>query len=131
MAEPAHLLLSADYSQIELRILAHVSGDATLIDAFQRGEDIRDRASREVFGPFSPIPTKAASAPSVPAGVASGSARSERSPQARQPAPAAHVVAATPALRKPSGMCTPRFSPEPPHTARAAPACWPPSGSSG
>lgn len=53
VAEPGCLLLSADYSQIELRILAHLSGDATLIDAFRRGEDIHDRTSREVFGPFS------------------------------------------------------------------------------
>jgi DNA polymerase-1 len=55
VAEPGCLLLSADYSQIELRILAHLSGDATLIDAFQKGEDIHDRTSREIFGPFSPI----------------------------------------------------------------------------
>ena len=55
VAEPGHLLLSADYSQIELRVLAHLSLDPTLIDAFRRGEDIHDRTSREVFGPFSPI----------------------------------------------------------------------------
>ncbi len=55
VAEPGHLLLSADYSQIELRVLAHLSLDPTLIDAFQRGEDIHDRTSREVFGPFPPI----------------------------------------------------------------------------
>jgi DNA polymerase-1 len=55
VAETGHLLLSADYSQIELRILAHLSRDATLIDAFRRGEDIHDRTSREVFGPFSPV----------------------------------------------------------------------------
>jgi len=56
VAEPGHLLLSADYSQIELRILAHLSGDETLIDTFRRGEDVHDRTAREVFGPLSPIP---------------------------------------------------------------------------
>ena len=56
MAEPGHLLLSADYSQIELRVLAHLSGDPTLIDTFRRGEDVHDRTSREIFGPFSPVP---------------------------------------------------------------------------
>src|SRR3989304_4449833 len=43
VAEPGHLLLSADYSQIELRILAHLSQDKTLIETFRRGEDIPDR----------------------------------------------------------------------------------------
>jgi DNA polymerase-1 len=56
VAEPGHLLLSADYSQIELRVLAHLSGDETLIDTFRRGEDVHDRTSREVFGPLSAIP---------------------------------------------------------------------------
>ena len=56
VAEPGHLLLSADYSQIELRVLAHLSGDEILIDTFRRGEDVHDRTSREVFGPLSAIP---------------------------------------------------------------------------
>ena len=43
-------LLSADYSQIELRILAHMSGDATLIDAFRSGQDVHARTASEVFG---------------------------------------------------------------------------------
>jgi DNA polymerase-1 len=48
--EPKHVLISADYSQIELRILAHLSGDAALSEAFFSDEDIhRDTASR-VFG---------------------------------------------------------------------------------
>jgi DNA polymerase-1 len=55
VAEAGHLLLSADYSQIELRILAHLSKDETLIDTFRRGEDIHDRTSREVFGAFSAL----------------------------------------------------------------------------
>jgi DNA polymerase-1 len=45
-----HLLLSADYSQVELRILAHYSRDESLIEAFQRGEDIHRRTAAEVAG---------------------------------------------------------------------------------
>lgn len=45
-----NLLLAADYSQIELRILADVAGDAALIDAFARGEDIHVRTAAEIFG---------------------------------------------------------------------------------
>jgi len=56
VAEPGHLLLSADYSQIELRVLAHLSGDPTLIDTFRKGEDVHDRTSREIFGALSPVP---------------------------------------------------------------------------
>jgi DNA polymerase-1 len=50
IASPGNLLLSADYSQIELRILAHLSGDSILVDAFRRGEDIHSRTAQEVFG---------------------------------------------------------------------------------
>ena len=50
VAEPGHVLISADYSQIELRVLAHLSGDEALIDAFRRGEDIHDRTALKVFG---------------------------------------------------------------------------------
>jgi DNA polymerase-1 len=42
--------VAADYSQIELRILAHVSGEESLIEAFRRGEDIHARTASEVFG---------------------------------------------------------------------------------
>ncbi len=49
-APPGQLLLSADYSQIELRILAHLAGEATLIEAFVRGEDIHARTASEVLG---------------------------------------------------------------------------------
>src|SRR5712691_4317111 len=55
VAEAGHLLLSADYSQIELRVLAHLSKDPTLIDTFRRGEDVHDRTSREIFGPLSAV----------------------------------------------------------------------------
>jgi DNA polymerase-1 len=48
--EPGWRFLAADYSQIELRILAHVSGEESLIEAFRRGEDIHRRTASEVFG---------------------------------------------------------------------------------
>ncbi len=44
------ILLAADYSQIELRVLAHISGDATLTDSFLNDEDIHTRTASEVFG---------------------------------------------------------------------------------
>ena len=49
-ASPGYRLLSADYSQIELRILAHLSEDPILTEAFRRGEDIHSRTAQEVFG---------------------------------------------------------------------------------
>lgn len=45
-----HVLLSADYSQVELRIMAHMSGDSAMLDAFQRGEDIHRNTASKVFG---------------------------------------------------------------------------------
>jgi DNA polymerase-1 len=50
VAEPGNVLISADYSQIELRVLAHLAGEQTLVDAFNKGEDIHDRTARKVFG---------------------------------------------------------------------------------
>ena len=50
VAEPGHVLISADYSQIELRVLAHLSGDDALVDAFRKDEDIHDRTALKVFG---------------------------------------------------------------------------------
>jgi DNA polymerase-1 len=50
VAEKGKVLLSADYSQIELRVMAHMSGDAVLTDAFRNGEDIHARTAQEVFG---------------------------------------------------------------------------------
>ncbi len=49
-ADAGHVLISADYSQIELRVLAHLSGDAALVDAFTQGIDIHDRTAERVFG---------------------------------------------------------------------------------
>ena len=50
IAPPGHRLVSADYSQIELRIMAHLSGDRRLLDAFAGGEDIHRATAAEVFG---------------------------------------------------------------------------------
>jgi DNA polymerase-1 len=50
VAEPGWVLLSADYSQVELRILAHISGDEYLLAAFARGEDIHASAASKVYG---------------------------------------------------------------------------------
>ncbi len=47
--ESGNLLISADYSQVELRVLAHLSQDEVLVSAFRAGEDIHDRTAREVF----------------------------------------------------------------------------------
>ena len=49
-SDDEHILVDADYSQIELRILAHISGDENMIDAFNSGADIHRRTSAQVFG---------------------------------------------------------------------------------
>jgi DNA polymerase-1 len=53
VAAPGHVLISADYSQIELRVLAHLAQEDALIDAFRTGADIHDRTAARVFGPGS------------------------------------------------------------------------------
>ncbi|MBU6283895.1 DNA polymerase I, partial [bacterium] len=50
VAPPGHVLLAGDYSQIELRVLAHLSSDPVLVEAFRSGEDIHRRTAAEVFG---------------------------------------------------------------------------------
>ena len=50
IASPGHLLLSADYSQIELRLMAHFSGDPLLVHAYRTGQDIHTLTASEVFG---------------------------------------------------------------------------------
>jgi DNA polymerase I len=50
IAEPGFVLISADYSQIELRVLAHLSGDEALTEAFRQRIDIHDRTAERVFG---------------------------------------------------------------------------------
>ncbi|MDD5250225.1 MAG: DNA polymerase I [Rhodocyclaceae bacterium] len=50
IAPPGHVIVSADYSQVELRIMAHLSNDARLLDAFGRGEDVHRATAAEIFG---------------------------------------------------------------------------------
>ena len=50
VAPPGHVILSADYSQIELRIMAHISGDPGLLKAFAEGMDVHRATASEVFG---------------------------------------------------------------------------------
>jgi DNA polymerase-1 len=50
VADQGKILISADYSQVELRIMAHFSEDAVLLDAFRSGQDIHSRTAQEVFG---------------------------------------------------------------------------------
>ncbi|HXJ22258.1 MAG TPA: DNA polymerase I [Polyangia bacterium] len=58
VAKPGHVLVSADYSQIELRILAHFSRDPAFLEAFRSGQDIHQRTAAEVFG----VPAEAVTA---------------------------------------------------------------------
>jgi DNA polymerase-1 len=50
IAEPGYVLLTADYSQIELRLLAHFSSDALLVEAYRRGDDVHTLTASQVFG---------------------------------------------------------------------------------
>ena len=50
VSAPGHLLLAADYSQIELRVLAHLSGDEALVEIFRQGRDIHSETAKRVFG---------------------------------------------------------------------------------
>jgi DNA polymerase-1 len=50
IADEGHVLLSADYSQVELRVFAHYSGDAAFLEAFSEGEDIHRRTASEILG---------------------------------------------------------------------------------
>ena len=71
---PGWVIVSADYSQIELRVLAHISGDQVLIESFRADEDIHRRTASEVFGvPFEEVtPEMRASAKAVNFGIVYG-----------------------------------------------------------
>ncbi|HEY4360799.1 MAG TPA: DNA polymerase I [Bryobacteraceae bacterium] len=71
---PGWKLIVADYSQIELRLLAHMSRDAVLLDAFRHGEDIHTRTAAEVFGvpPLMITPEQRRNAKAVNFGIVYG-----------------------------------------------------------
>ncbi|HYA98250.1 MAG TPA: DNA polymerase I [Methylomirabilota bacterium] len=73
-APQGKILLSADYSQIELRIMAHFSGDPVLIEAFRSGEDIHARTAQEVFGvgPLAQTPDHRRAAKAINFGIIYG-----------------------------------------------------------
>ncbi len=50
IADPGHVLISVDYSQIEFRVLAHLAGDEFLIEAFREGADFHERTALKIFG---------------------------------------------------------------------------------
>src|SRR4029077_5092095 len=50
IAEPGYVLISADYSQIEFRVLAHLSEDPVLVEAFREGADFHERTALKIFG---------------------------------------------------------------------------------
>ena len=50
VAAPGHVLISADYSQIEFRVLAHLADDPVLVDAFREGADFHERTALKIFG---------------------------------------------------------------------------------
>lgn len=74
IAKPGYLLLDADYSQIELRVLAHIAGDKAMINAFNNGEDIHTKTAGEVFDmpPLLVTPKMRSSAKAVNFGIIYG-----------------------------------------------------------
>lgn len=72
--EEGWVMMTADYSQIELRVLAHISEDETLIEAFRRGEDIHTRTAAEVFelDPEAVTPTQREAAKAINFGIVYG-----------------------------------------------------------
>ncbi len=74
IARPGYKIIAADYSQIELRILAHLSGDEALVNSFLSGEDIHRRTAAEILGiPFDKVsPDQRRSAKAVNFGILYG-----------------------------------------------------------
>jgi DNA polymerase-1 len=96
VAPPGWKLVGADYSQIELRVLAHLSGDANLREAFRSGEDVHARTARRIFGvkEGSVVPEQRARAKVVNFGVMYGmGARSLAQQMGIPPSEAATFIA--------------------------------------
>jgi DNA polymerase I len=74
IADKGNLLISADYSQIELRVMAHFSRDPVLMEAFRSGEDIHARTAQEVFGvgPLAQTPDHRRAAKAINFGIIYG-----------------------------------------------------------
>lgn len=72
IARKGHLLVSADYSQIELRVMAHLSGDPALVAAYNAGVDIHTAVARELFGTAEPTPKERRMAKTVNFGIIYG-----------------------------------------------------------
>ncbi|MBQ6989426.1 MAG: DNA polymerase I, partial [Clostridia bacterium] len=74
VAPPGYVLVDADYSQIELRLLAHIAGDENMIEAFEEGQDIHTLTASQVFGvpPFAVTPEMRSSAKAVNFGIIYG-----------------------------------------------------------
>lgn len=72
IAREGHRLVSADYSQVELRVMAHLSGDSNLIEAFRRGEDVHTSVARELFGTAEPTARERRTAKTVNFGIIYG-----------------------------------------------------------
>ena len=74
VAPPGYVLVDADYSQIELRLLAHIAGDDNMIEAFEEGQDIHTLTASQVFGvpPFAVTPEMRSSAKAVNFGIIYG-----------------------------------------------------------
>jgi DNA polymerase-1 len=74
VAEKGNILISADYSQVELRIMAHFSQDPVLLDAFRNGQDIHARTAQEVFGvgPLAQTPEHRRAAKAINFGIIYG-----------------------------------------------------------
>ena len=72
VAREGNVLVSADYSQIELRVMAHLSGDENLISAFRNGEDVHTSVAKELFGTETPTANERRVAKTVNFGIIYG-----------------------------------------------------------